>query len=87
MYALCRKAQVAQMIKNLPAMQGIWTWSIGQEDFLGKEMAWTTANISKEKHYAHCQGQMNYGISQSVMYQENARRIEGNAIMFYFTEK
>ena len=47
----------------------------------------TTANISKEKHYAHCQGQMNYGISQSVMYQENARRIEGNAIMFYFTEK
>ena len=86
MYVLCRKAQVAQMIKNLPAMQGIWTRSMGQED-LGKEMAWTTANISKEKHYAHCQGQMNHGISQSIMYQENARRIEGNAIMFYFTKK
>ena len=40
-------------------------------------------SISKEKHYAHCHGQINYGISIRVMYQENARRIEGNAIMFY----
>ena len=38
------------MIKNLPAMQGIWTQSMGQEDLLEKEKAWTTANISKEKH-------------------------------------
>ena len=30
---------VAQMIKNLPAMQDTWVWSLGQEDLLEKEMA------------------------------------------------
>ena len=29
---------VAQMVKNLPAMQEIWVQSLGQEDPLGKEM-------------------------------------------------
>ena len=27
---------VAQMVKNLPAMQGTWAWSLGQEDPLEK---------------------------------------------------
>ena len=30
---------IAQLVKNLPAMQEIWVWSLGQEDPLEKEMA------------------------------------------------
>ena len=30
---------MAQMVKNLPAKQGIWVRSLGQEDPLKKEMA------------------------------------------------
>ena len=30
---------VAQMVKNLPAMQQTWVWSLGQEDPLEKENA------------------------------------------------
>ena len=30
---------VAQMVKNLPAMQETWLWSLGREDPLEKEMA------------------------------------------------
>ena len=30
---------VAQMVKNLPVIQETWVWSLGQEDFLEKEMA------------------------------------------------
>ena len=29
----------AQMVKNLPAMQETWVWSLGQKDPLEKEMA------------------------------------------------
>ena len=29
---------VAQSVKNLPAMQEMWVWSLGQEDPLEKEM-------------------------------------------------
>ena len=35
---------VAQMVKNLPAMQDTWVQSLGQEDSLEKEMA-THSNI------------------------------------------
>ena len=31
--------EVAQMVKNLPAMQETWVQSLGQEDPLEKEMA------------------------------------------------
>ena len=30
---------MAQMVKNLPAMQDTWVRSLGQEDFLEKGMA------------------------------------------------
>ena len=30
---------MAQMVKNLPAMQGTWVRSLGQGDLLEKEMA------------------------------------------------
>ena len=34
-----RPSLVAQMVKNLPAMQETWVWSLGQEDPQEKEMA------------------------------------------------
>ena len=34
-----RASLVAQMVKNLPAMQKTWVWSLGQEDTLEKGMA------------------------------------------------
>ena len=41
---------VAQMVKNLPAMQEIQVWSLGQEDFLEKGMA---THPSRKFNY-HC---------------------------------
>ena len=35
----CRASWVAQTVKNLPAMQETWVWSLGQEDPLEKDMA------------------------------------------------
>ena len=34
-----RTSLVAQMVKNLPAMQETWVWSLGSEDPLEKGMA------------------------------------------------
>ena len=38
-YPLIWASLVAQMVKNLPAMQDAWVQSLGQEDLLEKEMA------------------------------------------------
>ena len=35
----CLESLVAQIVKNLPAMQEIWVWSLGQEDPMEEEMA------------------------------------------------
>ena len=35
---------MAQMVKNLPAMQETWVWSLGQDDPLEEKMA-THSNI------------------------------------------
>ena len=37
-YLVPRASLVAQMVKNLPAMQETWVQSLGQEDPLEKEM-------------------------------------------------
>ena len=37
---------VAQMVKNLPAVQETWVQALGQEDPLEKEMAPHSSNIS-----------------------------------------
>ena len=34
-----RASPMAQWVKNLPAMQEMWVWSLGWEDPLEKEMA------------------------------------------------
>ena len=36
--AFCTMLQTSQMVKNLPAMQETWVWSLGREDPLEKEM-------------------------------------------------
>ena len=36
---MCRASLVAQVVKNLPAMQETWVQSLGQEDPLEKGMA------------------------------------------------
>ena len=38
-YSVPGASQVAQMVKNLPAMQETWVQSLGREDPLEKEMA------------------------------------------------
>ena len=39
---------VAQMVKNLPAMQGTWVQSLGQEDPLEKGMATLSSILALE---------------------------------------
>ena len=41
-----RASLVAQMVKNLPAMQETWVQSLGWEDPLGKEMATHSSILS-----------------------------------------
>ena len=39
---------VAQLVKNLPAMQETWVWPLVQEDPLEKEMATTPVSLPGE---------------------------------------
>ena len=41
---------VAQMVKNLPAMQETWVWSLGQEDPLEKGMATHSSILAQRIH-------------------------------------
>jgi len=38
-YSIVRASSVAQIVNNLPAMQGTWVWSLGREDPLEKGIA------------------------------------------------
>ena len=42
----CRDSPVAQMVKNLPAMQETWVQSLGREDPLEKETATHSINLA-----------------------------------------
>ena len=41
---------VAQVVKNLPAMQETWVWSLGWEDPLEKGWSTTPVFFPKESH-------------------------------------
>ena len=43
-------SQVAQLVKNLPAVQETQIWSLGQEDPLEKEMATHSSTLAWETH-------------------------------------
>ena len=47
---LCRASLVAQIVKNLPAMQETWFWSLGQEDPWKKGMEPTPVFLHGEFH-------------------------------------
>ena len=57
LFALCRvllwASLVAQMVKNLPAMQETWVQSLGLEDPLEKEMA-TPVFLPGKSHRQNC---------------------------------
>ena len=50
---------VVQVVKNLPEMQEIWVWSLGQEDPLDKEMA-------TQLYYSCLENPMDRGAWQSI---------------------
>ena len=45
-----RASTVAQTIKNLPAMQETWVWSVGWKDLLEKGMATTPVFLLRKSH-------------------------------------
>ena len=47
---LARASLVAQLVKNLPAMQENWVWSRGQEDALEKGLATHSSTLAWEFH-------------------------------------
>ena len=46
----CMTFLVVQMVKNLPAMQETWVWSLGQKETLEKEMATHSSILAGESH-------------------------------------
>ena len=46
--SVCWTSPGAQVVKNVPAMQETWVWSLGQEDPLGKGMATHSSIIAWE---------------------------------------
>ena len=47
---ICLASLVAQMVKNMPAMQESWVQSLGREDPLKKERQSTPVFLSGESH-------------------------------------
>ena len=47
---------MAQIVKNLPAMQENWVWSLGQEDPLEKEMQSTPVFLPENPWWVTVQG-------------------------------
>ena len=61
--ASTRASLVARMVKNLPAMQKSWVWSLGGEDPLEKGMAIHSSFLAGESH-----GQRSLAGSQRVVH-------------------
>ena len=63
-----RASLVAQMVKNLPAMQETWIRSLGQEDPLEKEMATHYSILAWEIPWTEEPGGLQSTRSQRVSY-------------------
>ena len=61
-----RPSLVAQMVKNLPAMQKTWVWSLGQEDPQEKEMAAHSSILAWEIPWTEGLGQLQSMRSQRI---------------------
>ena len=57
---------VAQMVKNLPAVQETWVWSLGQKDLLGKRMAIQSSILAWEIPWTEEPGGLQFMGSQRV---------------------
>ena len=57
---------VAQLIKNLPAMQETWVQSLGWEDPLEKEMATHSSTLAWKIPWTEEPGGLQYMVSQRV---------------------
>ena len=59
-------SQVAQLVKNLPAMQEIWVWFLCQEDPLEKEMATHSSTFAWRIPQTEESGRLQYmGLQES----------------------
>ena len=57
---------VAPMLKNLPAMQQTWVWSLGQADTLETEMVTHSSIIAWEIPWTDESGRLQFMVSQRV---------------------
>jgi len=57
---------VAQSVKNLPAMQETWVWSLGREDPLAKEMATHSSTLAWRIPWIGEPGKLQYMVSQEL---------------------
>ena len=55
----------AQLVKNLPAVQETWVWSLGQEDTLEEEMATLSSILAYKTRWAEEPGGLQSMWSQS----------------------
>ena len=63
---LQRTPRVAQMVKNLPAMQETWVPSLGPEDPLEKGMASHSSVLAWRIPWTEKPGELQYVVSQRV---------------------
>ena len=63
---LQRAPWVAQVVKNLPAMQETWVRSLGPEDPLEKEMASHSSVLAWRIPWTEKPGELQYMVSQRV---------------------
>ena len=61
-----RASLVAQTVKDLPAMQGTWVRSLGQEDSLEKEMATHSSTLVWKIPWTEKPGRLEFMGSQRV---------------------
>ena len=61
---------VAQMVKNLPAMQETWVWSLGREDYLEKGMATHSSILAWRIPWTEEPGELQSTGSQGVWHRD-----------------
>ena len=63
---MCLASQLAQMVKNLPAMQATWVPSLGWEDPLEKGMATHSSTLAWRSPWTKEPGALQYMGPQGV---------------------
>ena len=66
---------VAQTVKNLPAMQETWVWSLGQEDPLEKEMATHSSSLAWRNLWTEEPGRLQSMVSQRLRHNSSTNTV------------